>query len=370
MQRLLVIIFRYLAREVILTMSAVSGAILIIIMSGRFVKFLAQAAAGEISADVLFAIIGFRIPNFLELVLPLGFFIGVLLAYGRLYTDSEMTVLFACGMSRTRLVIYTLVPALLVALIVGSFSLYWAPLGFQKVEEILEDQSKLTELDTLIPGRFLSQGDSRVVYTEKLTSDRLQMQNVFISAADKKSADGDVRVVVAESGRQEINKRQGSRYLVLSNGYQYKGLPGKADYQILQFTHYGQLIESPAERELAIVERDALPTDVLWNSNELQDIAALQWRISITILVPILALLAIPLSQTNPRSGRYNKLIPALLLYVIYLVLLNGARDSVEEGKISPLIGLWWVHGIYLGLAALLLGYDSFKRATQRMKQS
>ena len=73
------IIFRYLAREVLITMTAVSASLLFIFMSGRFVKYLAEAAAGEISGDILFSIMLFRMPAFLELILPLGFFLGILL---------------------------------------------------------------------------------------------------------------------------------------------------------------------------------------------------------------------------------------------------------------------------------------------------
>ncbi|MEH6813731.1 MAG: LptF/LptG family permease, partial [Motiliproteus sp.] len=85
------IVFRYLLKEVLLTMLAVTGVVLIIIMSGRFISYLQDAAAGEITADVLFQLIGYRIPGFLELILPLGLFLGILLAYGRLYLDNEMT---------------------------------------------------------------------------------------------------------------------------------------------------------------------------------------------------------------------------------------------------------------------------------------
>ena len=106
------IVFRYLSREVLLTFSAVSAVLLVIIMSGRFIKYLAQAAQGVLDPSVLLMIMAYRIPGFLQLILPLGLFLGVLLAYGRLYLESEMTVLTATGMSEQRLLSYTLAPAL------------------------------------------------------------------------------------------------------------------------------------------------------------------------------------------------------------------------------------------------------------------
>ena len=106
------ILFRYLAKEIFITMSAVSATLLVIVMSGRFVKYLAQAASGDLAPDVVFSIMAYRLPSFLELVLPLGLFIAILLAYGRLYVETDMTVMSACGLSTRRLALFTLAPAI------------------------------------------------------------------------------------------------------------------------------------------------------------------------------------------------------------------------------------------------------------------
>jgi len=148
------IVFRYLSRELLITMSAVSAVLLVIIMSGRFIKYLAQAAQGVLDPGVLLLIMGFRLPGFLQLILPLGLFLGILLAYGRLYLESEMTVLSATGMSQRRLLAYSLAPAALVAALVGWLSLGLAPQGIAEVDRILNQQDSLTEFDTLVPGRF------------------------------------------------------------------------------------------------------------------------------------------------------------------------------------------------------------------------
>jgi lipopolysaccharide export system permease protein len=86
---------------------------------------------------VLFLIMGFRLPGFLQLILPLGLFLGILLAYGRLYLESEMTVLSATGMSQQRLLGMTMAPAALVALLVAWLSLSLAPLGVAQVQQII-----------------------------------------------------------------------------------------------------------------------------------------------------------------------------------------------------------------------------------------
>lgn len=364
------IVFRYLSREVLLTLSAVSAVLLVIIMSGRFIKYLAQAAAGLLDPGVLLQIMGFRIPGFLQLILPLGLFLGFLLAYGRLYLDSEMTVLTATGMSQNRLVLYSLAPALLVALLVAWLSMSLAPKGVDRVALLLTQQDAMTEFDTLVPGRFQALKDgSRVTYTKDLTEDRSQLQDVFMSekrfAADGRTEKG-ISILVAEGGRQEV-REDGSRYLILENGYRFDGEPGLADYRIIKYDVYGVLLPQP-EVAAEASEREAIPTLQLFGSNDPKMQAELQWRLSLPILVFVVTLIAVPLSRVNPRQGRFLKLLPAVFLYMAYLGLLIAARGWLDKGRISPWLGLWWVHLIFLAIGLGLINWETLRLKWARYK--
>src|SRR5690606_35019572 len=144
-------------------MMAVSSILLLITMSSRFARYLAEATTGKISVEILFSLIGYRLPGFLELILPLGFFIAILLAYGRLYIDSEMVVFSACGMSQRQLIQITLVSALLVATIVAYFSLWLSPRGARRTELWLEEQRHRSEFDSLQNGRFQTLGKGQAM---------------------------------------------------------------------------------------------------------------------------------------------------------------------------------------------------------------
>jgi len=367
------IVFRYLSREVLVTLSAVSAVLLVIIMSGRFIKYLAQAAQGVLDPGVLFLIMGFRMPGFLQLILPLGLFLGFLLAYGRLYLDSEMTVLAATGMSPQRLMVYSLAPALVVALLVAWLSMSLTPQGVTQVARIFNEQDALTEFDTLVPGRFQAmKGGSRVTYTQELSEGRAALEGVFISEK-RFSREGDkergITVLVAERGRQEI-QADGSRYLILENGYRYDGNPGQADYRSIQYDTYGVLLPKPSVNA-EISEREALPTGELFGSDNPRYQAELQWRISIPLLVFVVTLLAVPLSRVNPRQGRFLKLLPAILLYMAYLALLIAARGALDKGRIPQALGLWWVHGVFIMIGLGLLYWEPLrlKWASRRAAQ-
>jgi lipopolysaccharide export system permease protein len=369
------IIFRYLFREVLVTLSAVSAVLLVITMSGRFIKYLAQAAQGALDPGVLFLIMGYRLPGFLQLILPLGLFLGILLAYGRLYLESEMTVLAASGMSRQRLMVYTLAPAAAVALLVGWLSLSLAPLGVARSEQVINSQDALTEFDTLVPGRFQAlRSGSRVTYTERLSEDGRELGGVFITEL-RLSRDGDkqrgISMLVAEKGYQEI-RPDGSRYLILENGYRYDGQPGQADYRAIQYDRYGVLLPKP-EVAGELTERDGIPTATLFGSDNPRLQAELQWRLSLPLLAFVVAVLAVSLARANPRQGRFLKLLPAILLYMAYLALLISMRGQLDKGRLPMWLGLWWVHGMFLAIGLLLLYWEPLRlkwKARRALKES
>ncbi|RMU24317.1 Membrane protein [Pseudomonas avellanae] len=357
------IVFRYLSREVLLTLSAVSAVLLVFIMSGRFIKYLAQAASGALDPGVLFLIMGFRLPGFLQVILPLGLFLGILMAYGRLYLESEMTVLAATGMSQQRLLAITMGPAALVGLLVAWLSFSLAPQGAAQFSQLINQQDAMTEFDTLVPGRFQALRDgTRITYTKELSEDRSQLAGVFISEkrmSNDKSKDNGITVLVAEKGHQEVQPN-GTRFLILENGYRYDGNPGAADYRVVKYDTYGAALPKPEISE-EITDREAIPTSELFGNPAPRSVAELQWRISLPLSVFIVTLMAIPLSRVNPRQGRYLKLLPAILLYMSYLAILISVRSSLEKGKLPLSLGMWWVHGIYLGIGLVLFYWEPLR---------
>lgn len=354
------IVFRYLAREVLLTFAAVSAVLLVIIMSGRFIKYLAQAAQGLLDPSVLFLIMGYRIPGFLQLILPLGLFLGVLLAYGRLYLESEMTVLTATGMSQQRLLGYTLMPAALIAVLSAVLSFSLTPMGVREVASILQQQDALTEFDTLVPGRFQSMKDgARVTYAEDLAGGREELRGVFISDLGKGVRGGDdkISILAAPTGRQQVLE-DGSRYLILENGHRYDGNPGEADYRVMRYETYAVLLPKPSVA-LAASDREAMTTAELLASEQLKMKTELHWRLSIPLLAFVVTLLAVPLSRVNPRQGRFFKLLPAVFLYMAYLGLLIASRDALDKGRLPIALGMWPVHGLFLLIGLVLLYWEN-----------
>lgn len=360
------IISRYLKKEVIATLLAVTLVLLLIFLSDRLVRYLSYAASGKIAASLLFQLMGFEIPYYLALLLPLGLFLGVILVYSRLYTDNELRVMHACGMSVRHLMRITTSLALLIALITALLMFWINPyLASEKAKLLARQTGAVNLINTLVPGSFrvTEQGD-KVFYVKTLSRNRKVAENLFVAQQIKpKSDDEGARwmVISAGQGYQEKNRALKGRFIVAENGYRYEGIPGQQDYKITRFDKYAlRLPEEVMTSKRQVLE--AIPSyNLLRQYNNPQYAAEFQWRFAIPLSTLVLALLAIPLSEVKPRQGRYAILLPAILVYVIYVNLLFVARNLVEQKFISLDLGMWWVHGVMLMLLGFILFFPLTK---------
>ena len=178
------IIFRYLARQIFQVMSAVTLILMVVVMISRFLGYLGQAVAGEISSDILLRLMIFRLPEFLLVIVPFSLFLAILLAFGRMYSENEMTVLSACGYSQKRVALSTIIAASFLSVVMGLLSLQIAPMGLQNTERLLESQDELTELDLIVAGQFQRfDAGLRTTYAESISSSsagRL-LNNTFVA---------------------------------------------------------------------------------------------------------------------------------------------------------------------------------------------
>ena len=338
------IIDRYIRREALVGWLGVLGVLLAIILSHRFARFLGDAAAGKLPADWVFTLLGLSIVGFLGTLIPVALFLGLMTAFGRLYRDSEMTAMASCGIGPRLLYRPVIKLGVAAALILCFLSLYAGPWAAGELLANRAKAEKEAEIGMFESGRFRTSGNGDVAfYAEKANEDG-SLENVFVYRVQENDADS---TVTARRGEQVTNPASGERYLILQDGERYDGDPGQREYSRVIFAEHGIRI-SQSEPDIVSQRRDGVPTSELWESNKLADIAELQWRLSQPLLAIVLALLALPLSRTRPREGRYGRLVIGILIYVVYSNLLGVAQVWVEQGKLPPSIGLWGVHALLL----------------------
>lgn len=365
------LVYRYLSRQLFASTLAVALVLVLVLVFGRFIKYLGEAAEGRIQAEVLFGLLAFRLPGFLEMILPMSLFMGILLACGRMYVDNEMTVLRASGVGNAHLAKMFIAPALMMTLVVASFSTALTPWGFASIQRTLEEQRARPEIDMLSAGRFyksVGEGVERVTYARDLVDNRRQLENVFLSEFPVGSNSPDARpsLVTAASGRR-VQDADGSEYLELQNGFRYEGQPGRANFHVVAFETYRLRIAGNPVKPYEEIR--GLPTQTLFARDDLPSVAEWQWRVSLPFMCLVAVLLAVPLSRVEPRQGRFLKLLPSVLLFMVYLVLLIGVRQWVEKGTLPPELGPWWVH-LSFALLGLLLMYGEEIRLAWTTRRS
>ncbi len=349
------IIFRYLARQVGQATGVIALILLGVAVISRFAQYLGEAASGQRAADALVLIMLFRLPEFLLVILPLAFLLGIVLSHGRMHADHEMVTLMGAGFGSRSLLRATLGIAVAATVAMAALSLFLAPWGMGRAEAIMRDQEQLTELDLIIAGQFRNFGGDRTTWTEGIgeaaSGDR-ELRNVFVAVAGDGETGAAPVIVLAETARAIVDPETGARFMRLDNVAQYDGEPGAAMFTVGRFDSQSILLPAPAEFD-ETPEQSTIPTSQLIGSPDPSRRGELQWRLTLIPLALVLAVVALPLSRVQPRQGRYLKLVPAALLYVVYFATLEFCRDAVADGA-SP-YAFWLVHGVFLSVGLLAL---------------
>ena len=349
------ILDRYIFREISVTWLAVTMVLLLILLTNQFARVLGDVAKGKLPKEAAFDVIGLSAAQYLTVLVPIGLFLSVMLALGRLYRDSEMPAMMACRIGPSG--IYRPLMWLLVPLAAGVawLSIVGAPQALTAIDRIGAEARREADLASIEPGRFTVFGpDHAVVYGERVT-EAGEMERVFLQ---RRVEDGRVEVVIAERGEQVDSEDDDTRLLILHNGRRYEGVPGTSRFRVVEFAEHGIPYRLPS-LEATEPRPRAMTFSQLLKSRNLEHVAETQWRISIPLSTIILALLAVPLSRSPPRAGRYGRIAIGLLVFIIYLNMLNAAKAWIEQGTVSPLLGLWWVHGSILLLTVGLLAFQN-----------
>lgn len=352
------IVTRYLAREVYTAMLATVVVLLFIFLSNQFVRFMHDAAFGKVSSEAIKLLLLLELPILSAVLLPVSLFLGILLAYGRLYADSEMVIFTACGVNPRRLLAITLRFSVVVMIFVAFLSLWFNPKVYKYSDHIRSGIAS-SSLEMIKPNSFnvISNG-KWVFYVESLSSNKKHFYNIFATKQpDAKDSleDSNLRVITAKSAYRKIDSDTGDVYMVLLDGQRYVGTPGQKDYEVIKYKEYGLQIQQEANSWRG--DASSVSTAKLWRDRHNPLSAAeLQWRLALPLSALILTLLGAPLSRIKPKRGRYAQIVPAILLYIIYVNFLFLAKAWMKRGVLTPALGMWWVHGLMLMFALFLIG--------------
>jgi len=354
------VIDRYILRDILQTWGAVMAVLVLILATNSLAYMLGKVVEGKLATDVVMPLFLTSFTHYLVTMIPLGLFLGLMLSFGRLYAESEMAALAACGVGMARLYRPVMTAGVIAALIAGAMAIWVSPWAKRVEADIKAQMEARSELAGIAPGRFNRTADGRVVlFAASVTEDGV-LKDVFVEATDD---EGTSHIVRAERAREQVDADTRASFLVFEQGYRYSGTPGGSDFRVIEFEQHGIRLSEPQPKP-GTVGREGWTMARLWESNRPRDQAEFEWRLAMPIACLLLALASVPLSHTTPRKGRYGKIAIALLLYLAYSNVMVVARNSLSDGDMPQWLGIWWAHVLTLVLILFLLAHRSGWRWT------
>ncbi|WP_281270760.1 LPS export ABC transporter permease LptF [Moraxella bovis] len=382
------ILRRYMIRQVATTTALVLGFLVVMLLGGRLIRYFGMAAEGGLDVGVLWTLIGYNLPYFLELIFPLSFFIGLMLVFGRLYADHEMAVVNAGGVSRG-MVSRWLIPLVLVVFVMQGFiTLIGKPWGVAKATNIWQEQSVVEIFDLIRTKEFISSGDYHL-YVGEVGDEREFLKDVIViqmngnktsptddtqddnqtnqsqslldtsKIPEKLLSDKDTIILAKSATQVPTASHDGSVVLDLHEGRRYEVDTASRQYNQVGFGRYRIHLTGKSDSQGRPMKIEGIATGELLSVRGVQGEitlknstfspqqvrAELGYRLSLPFLMIIAVLLATPLATVRPRQGRWLKLIPAIFVFVANVLILISLKESIAKGKI----------GVYIYPVALVL---------------
>lgn len=344
---------RALRRELFSTAGAVFTVLFTITITNVLIRILGQAAGGKIASADVVAMIGFAVLGYMPILLQVTGFIAVLWVLARSYQDSEMVVWFSAGLSLSRWIRPVLTFGMPIVVLTGLLSFFVTPWASRQNAEFKARFEKSEDVANIQPGKFHESASvDRIFLVEGNPNDPSKVKNVFVNT----NQNGKTSVIVSKEGAEETDAK-GDKYLVLSKGRRYDGMPNQSEFELMEFERYKIFLTHQEPSLMDTQSAESLPTEVLLANLNPFNLSELLWRIALPVMSFTLLLLAIPLSFVNPRGGRSANVAFALLLWITYDNLVKVVEEMTKQGRLSFMLAWWPVHLVVIILIVFLFSW-------------
>ena len=331
--------------EVFKSTTSILIILFLLVVGSRFVSYFEQASEGLIDPSIILYAVFLRFPDFISLLLPLSFFIGILITVSRLYADREIYAYFSTGISPITLIKFIFPQAIIYMVFTLILSLYIAPVSKQVSNELLKVDTFEEQIASLSPGEIVSIKGSKSFITVS-ENNEAYLKNVIFFNDDGKDS------ILISSDILSISSSQLDYELLFKDGSLTTGIFSDDPKIISSFKNF--------KFPLANNQNDASTSfENIFSSINIDDPLGFQWSISLSITIIVLMVIAIYIGKVEPRQGRLSVILPGMLIYILYLSLLLLGRDHIVQNNQTE-FNLIFIHLIFIFFAILLYLRDRF----------
>jgi len=331
--------------EVFKSTTSILIILFLLVIGSRFVSYFEQASEGLIDPSVILYAVFLRVPDFISLLLPLSFFIGILITVSRLYADREIYAYFSTGISPITLIKFIFPQAIIYMVVTLILSLYIAPVSKEISNELLKVNTFEEQIASLAPEEIYDIKGSKSFITVGENNETNLKNVIFFNDVGKDS-------ILISADVLSISSPKPDYELLFENGSLTAGI----------FSNDAKMTSSFKKFEFPMANKQ---TDTranfenIFSSINIDDSLGSQWSISLSITILVLMVIAIYIGKVEPRQGRLSVILPGMLIYIFYLSLLLLGRDYVAQNDQTQ-FNLIFIHLIFILFAILLYLKDKF----------
>lgn len=356
-------IFKEIAVPFLLSLSILTATALL----SKSVKLIELVATHGMGASFIFMFMVSVVPSFLIYTMPIAFLIGVLVAFTRLSSDSEITAMKASGLGLFTLARPVLFLALVVYAATLAVTLYLFPWGNLGIKKLLFDAARARLVSGIEEKTFYDRFEGVVLYVDRINTDTGEMEGIFISEEGEK---GGANIFFAGRGLFSEATEKSTVYLKLYDGTIHRKSGKDATYHIADFSSYllelginggpGAEANRP-NRELYVGELYKKIGAVEAGGGDAGPyIIDLHKRFALPVSVFVFALMGMPLGIQKVRSARFTGFSVALGVVLVYYVLSTAFEAIGENGLANPVLSVW-ASDILMTLSGAYIFYRTAK---------
>jgi len=357
------LLHRYILREIVTPFGLGLLVFTFVLLIARLVKLIELVVNRGLPTTDILRLLGYILPAFLELTVPMAMLLAILVAFGRLSADSEIVALRSSGLSLYQLVPPVATFAVLVGLATGWLAFHASPWGNRSLKTALFDIARTRASAGLKPRVFNDEFPGIVIYAERIDATTDRLHHVLIS--DARDPD-ETNTVFAREGIMIPDPTGMTLTLRLLHGAsQGVEQDGKVAYRT-EFDSYDVSLDlqealagvqqqqsEPKELDMAAL-RQMLADPSTSEADRTRAMVEYQRRLALPFGCLVFGLIAIPLGIQPTRAVRSWGFSMSLVVIFVYYVLLSAGQGLAEEGLVPPILGLWLANAT-LGVLAIYL---------------
>ncbi|MCK6555693.1 LPS export ABC transporter permease LptF [Candidatus Binatia bacterium] len=352
---------RYILREILVPFGLGLGVFTLILLIARILKLIELVVNRGVPIIDVLRVFSYILPAFLEVTIPMALLLAVLVAFGRLSSDSEITALQTSGVSLWQMLRPVALFALAVFAVALGVSWYGRAWGNGLLRTGLYEIAKTGATAAMRERVFADDFPGLVIYVDRMGPGGNSLRGVLIADTREK---GQRNTILAQSGTLVPNENQHTLTLRLAHGSVHSFDNHDRSYHRTDFNTYDINLDlnaalarlRPRERDPSeipsaelrrlIAEKEATGTSAT------AEVVEIQRRLSIPFACLGFAAIAVPLGIQPSRAVRSRGFILSIVLIFIYYVFLSLGENLGNRGILPAVVALW-IPNAFLVLLAL-----------------